>query len=53
VLIYRSKDGLGVRVPGGFRIDDRQCHDRAGLPLPCVVTAEHFTFAVEPVTGRL
>lgn len=54
VLLYRSKDGLGVRVPGvSFRIDDRQCIDRATLPLPAVVTSETFTFAVEPVGNRL
>jgi hypothetical protein len=54
VLVYRSKDGLGVRVPGGpYRVDDRVCHDRAALPLPAVVTADAVTFAVEPVTGRL
>jgi hypothetical protein len=54
ILIYRSKDGLGVRVPGSpFRVDDRACVDRAALPLPAVVAAEAFTFAVEPVTGRL
>jgi hypothetical protein len=54
VLIYRSKDGLGVRVPGGpFRIDDRPCADRAALPLPSVVTSDGFTFAVEPVASRL
>jgi hypothetical protein len=54
VLIYRSKDGLGVRVPGApFRIDDARCHDRAALPLPAVVSADTFTFAIEPVTGRL
>lgn len=54
VLIYRSKEGLGVRVPGsGFRIDDRPCTDRAILPLPAVVTADGFTFAIEPVAARL
>jgi hypothetical protein len=54
VLIYRSKDGLGVRVPNGaFRIDDRACSDRASLPLPSVVSTETFTFAVEPVASRL
>jgi hypothetical protein len=54
VLIYRSKDGLGVRVPGGpFRVDDRPFTDRAPLPLPAVVTADSFTFAVEPVGPRL
>ncbi len=54
VLIYRSKDGLSVRVPDlRFTIDDRQCLDRAILPLPGVVSCDAFTFAVEPVSGRL
>jgi len=54
VLIYRSKDGLGVRVPGrSFRIDDRVFTDRASLLLPAVVSSESFTFAVEPVAARL
>jgi hypothetical protein len=54
VLIYRSKEGLSVRVPNGsFRIDDRPYTDRALLPFPSVVTAESFTFAIEPVAARL
>jgi hypothetical protein len=53
VLIYRSKDGLAVRVPGKFGIDDRLFADRAALPLPAVVSCDAFTFAVEPVSGRL
>jgi hypothetical protein len=54
VLIYRSRDGLGVRVPDlRFTIDDRPCTDRAILPLPAVVSCDAFTFAVEPVSGRL
>jgi len=53
-LIYRSKDGLSVRVPGArYTIDDRPCTDRALLPLPGVVSCDAFTFAVEPVSGRL
>lgn len=54
VLIYRSKDGLSVRVPDRrFTIDDRPCQDRAVLPLPAVVSCDAFTFALEPVSGRL
>jgi hypothetical protein len=54
VLIYRSKDGLGVRVPDArFTVDDRPCADRAALPLPAVVSCDAFTFALEPVSGRL
>ncbi len=36
-----------------FTIDDRPCTDRAILPLPGVVSCDAFTFAVEPVSGRL
>jgi hypothetical protein len=53
VVLYRNKDGLGVRCPGDFRVDGRPCLNRADLPLPSVVTSEHFTFAVEPVGPRL
>jgi hypothetical protein len=54
VLIYRSKDGLGVRVPEmKFSIDDKPCSDRAVLLLPGVVSCDAFTFAIEPVSGRL
>jgi hypothetical protein len=54
VLIYRSKEGLGVRVGSGvFRIDDRPHTDRAALALPAVVSSDSFTFAIEPVASRL
>lgn len=53
VVLYRGKDGLGVRAPGMFRVDNRPCQDRCELPLPSVVTADTFTFAVEPVGPRL
>lgn len=53
VVLYRGKDGLGVRAPGMFRVDNRPCQDRSELPLPSVVTADTFTFAVEPVGPRL
>jgi hypothetical protein len=53
VVLYHGRDGLGVRCPGGFRIDGRPCQDRAELPLPAVVTGDRFQFAVEPVGSRL
>ena len=52
-MLYRSKDGLGVRCPGEFRVDNKPCKDRCDVPLPSVVTAEGFTFALEPVGPRL
>lgn len=54
VLIYRSKDGLAIRVPDmSFNVEDGCYHDRAILPLPAVVSCEAFTFALEPVSHRL
>ncbi|MCS6866011.1 MAG: hypothetical protein RMJ56_02240 [Gemmataceae bacterium] len=54
VLIYRSKDGLAVRVPATtFCVEDGRHHDRAILPLPAVVAGDTFTFAIEPVSLRL
>lgn len=53
VILYRSKDGLGVRFPGQFKVDDKVCRDRAALPVPCFVTSESFSFAVEAVSLRV
>lgn len=53
VVLYRSKDGLGVRFDGPFTVDGRPCQGRSPLPLPAVVSAEAFSFAVEPVGPRL
>jgi hypothetical protein len=54
ILLYRSKEGLGVRVPGGkVLVNDRPHAERAALPLPATVEADGVTFAVEPVGPRV
>jgi hypothetical protein len=53
VILYRTKDGLGLKYEGAFKIDNRPCKDRAPLPVPCFVTSESFTFAVEVVGPRI
>jgi tetratricopeptide (TPR) repeat protein len=53
VVLYRSKEGIGLRCPGSFKVDNRPCQDRAELSLPSIVTHESFTFALEPVGPRL
>lgn len=55
VLLYRSKDGIGVRVEGDreFRVGDRPHTDRALLTFPSVVSTDTFAFAVEPVGPRV
>ena len=53
VVIYRSKDGLGVRFDGKYTVDGRPCQGAATLALPSVVVSDLFTFALEPVGLRL
>lgn len=54
VMIYRSKDGLGVRYTGReFRVDDRPCCGAVPLVCPASVVVDSFSFAVEPVGPRI
>lgn len=53
VVIYRTKEGLGVKYEGNFTIDGKPCQGRSPLSLPGVVSADRFTFAVEPVGVRI
>jgi hypothetical protein len=53
VILYRSKDGLGVKFPGSFTVDNSPCRERANLTLPASVAAESFSFTIEPVGSRL
>ncbi len=48
VLLYRDKDGLGVRYDGPFRVNGRSAADRESLPPNATVTGPDFSFAVEP-----
>ena len=52
IVLYRSKEGIGVRIPGEFRVDAKRELNRAALPLPSVVSSEKLHFAVEPVGPR-
>ena len=47
IVFYRSQDGIGLRCPGEFHIDNRPHRDRATLPVPCHVASEHVSFALE------
>jgi hypothetical protein len=51
LILYRHKDGLGVRYGGSFRVNGRPVADREGLPPAATVTGPDFSFAVEPA-GR-
>jgi hypothetical protein len=51
LILYRHKDGLGVRYGGAFRVNGRPVADREGLPPAATVTGPDFSLAVEPA-GR-
>jgi hypothetical protein len=53
IILYRSKDGIGVKYAGSFTVDNSPCRERANLTLPVVVSSEQFSFALEPVGARL
>jgi tetratricopeptide (TPR) repeat protein len=53
VVLYRHKDGLGVRSPGPLVIDGQRCQERGLLRPTSSVSGEDFCFAVEPLGSRM
>jgi hypothetical protein len=53
IVLYRSKDGLGIRCAGRFRIDGEPHEGRATLRVPCHVSTEQVSFALEPVDMKV
>lgn len=49
IVLYRQKDGLGVRCKGSFTIDGQRVQDRGSLKPSSSVVGEDFAFAIEPV----
>lgn len=48
VVIYRHKDGLGVRYTGEFQVNGRTVKDREALDGNATVSGPEFNFALEP-----
>jgi tetratricopeptide (TPR) repeat protein len=49
IVLYRHKDGLGIRCPGPFTIDGQRFQERGLLGEAASVKGEEFAFAVEPI----
>jgi hypothetical protein len=49
VILFRQKDGLGVRHAGGLWIDGHRCGERGTLGPAGSVRADDVSFALEPV----
>jgi hypothetical protein len=53
VVLFRHKDGLGLKHTGGLTVDGQKCPERGLLrPNACVVGRD-LTFALEPVGERM
>jgi tetratricopeptide (TPR) repeat protein len=52
VVLYRHKDGLGIRYGGTFHVDGHACKDKAMLGPSSAVAGEDFGFALEQVGPR-
>jgi tetratricopeptide (TPR) repeat protein len=53
IILYRHKDGLGVRHAGNLTIDGQRCTERGLLRPNSTVTGDDFAFALEPVGTEL
>lgn len=48
VVLYRHKDGLGIRCPGDFTVDGKKCKDRGVLGHQATAHGPDFALSVEP-----
>jgi hypothetical protein len=49
IVLYRQKEGLGIRYSGGLCVDGQACQERGQLRPNSTVTGDDFAFAIEPV----
>jgi hypothetical protein len=52
VVLFRHKDGVGIKCNGGFSIDGQPCKDRGVLGMQATAAGPDFTLAIEPA-GRI
>jgi hypothetical protein len=53
VVLFRHRDGLGIRYAGKLTVNGQACQERALLNAPASVTGDDFAFALEPARPRL
>jgi hypothetical protein len=53
IVLFRQRDGLGIRYPGSFKINGTGVQDRGSLGASATVSGDDFDFAVEPVGASL
>lgn len=52
LVLFRHKEGLGLRCPGDFTIDGKRCKDKGVLGIQAAAQGPDFALAIEPA-GRI
>jgi hypothetical protein len=52
IVLFRHKDGIGIKCDGEFCIDGQRCKDRGVLGIQATASGPEFTLAIEPA-GRV
>jgi hypothetical protein len=52
VVLFRSREAIGIRYPGSLTVDGQKCKERATLGETSKVRADDLTFALEPFGHR-
>jgi hypothetical protein len=53
IILFRQRDGLGVRHSGTFKVNGTSVQDRGSLGASATVSGDEFDFAIEPVGASL
>src|SRR5262249_32281292 len=53
VILFRQKDGLGIRHGDDMAINGRSCRDRATLEPGATVSGEHFSLTLETIGTQM
>jgi hypothetical protein len=53
IVLFRQREGLGIRYAGAFKIDGARSQDRGSLGANASVSADEFAFAIEPAGSSL
>lgn len=51
IVLFRAKEGLGVRCGGNFAVNGRPFRDRAVLGTNAIFASDDISFALEPASG--
>jgi hypothetical protein len=52
LVLFRQKEGLGIKCDGDFCIDGQRCKERGNLGIQATASGPDFTLAIEPA-GRI